>query len=192
MKLVMKKDHLKVDYFEATTEKETRNLLTIEHLNAQSILAHIEEIELLLIERKIDILCVSETWLDASIQDSFIHILDFNVYRCDHGRGGGTLIYVRNDLKVNIIFVDAEKADGIEDVWISVQHKKLPSFIIGCVYQHPKALASSFDYLSKTFKNICLRKKPVFILGDMNEDFLTPNDKIESIDTSVKSLSNNK
>ena len=162
----MKKDHLKVDYFEATTtKKETRNLLTIEHLNAQSILAHIEEIELLLIERKIDILCVSETWLDASIKDSFIHILDFNVYRCDHGRGGGTLIYVRNDLKVNRIFVDAEKADGIEDIWISVQHKKLPSFIIGCVYRHPKALASSFDYLSKTFKNICLRKNQYLSWG---------------------------
>ena len=64
----------------ATFQREIRNLLTIEHLNAQSLLAHINELELLIIERKIDILCVSETWLDTSVQDTFIHVLNFNVY----------------------------------------------------------------------------------------------------------------
>ena len=80
--------------------------------------------------------------------------MNFNVYRCDYRRGGGTLIYVRNDLKVNRISADAEKANGVEDVWISIQHKKLPSLIVGCVYRHPKALASSFDYLKATFRNM--------------------------------------
>ena len=101
--------------------------------------------------------------------------MNFNVYRCDYGKGGGTLVYVRNDLKVNRILTDVEKTDGVEDVWISIQHKKLPSFIVGCVYRHPKALTPSFDYLRATFKNVSLRKKPVFVLGDLNEDLLVPN-----------------
>ena len=107
--------------------------------------------------------------------------MNFNVYRCDYGKGGGTLVYVRNDLKVNRILTDVEKADGVEDVWISIQHKKLPSFIVGCVYRHPKALTPSFDYLKATFKNVSLRKKPVFVLGDLNEDLLVPNNKLSKI-----------
>ena len=55
------------------------------------------------------------------------------------------------------------------------------SFIIGCVYRHPKALTSSFEYLTRVFKNICLRKKPVFILGDLNEDLLVPNNRLHKV-----------
>ena len=88
---------------------------------------------------------------------------------------------VRSDLKVTNIKTNIDKIDGIEDIWISIQRKKLPSFIIGCVYRHPKAPILSFEYLKNVFKEICLKKKPVFILGDMNDDFLLPNCKLQRI-----------
>lgn len=165
-----------------STRMDVWNLLTIEHINAQSLLSQIDEIELLIKNRNIDILCISETWLDEGIKDSFVQISDFNVYRCDYGRrGGGVCIYVRNDLKVNRIEVNIDRIVGVEDVWITIQRKKLPSFIVGCVYRHPKALASSFQYLKAVFKELCLRKKPVFILGDVNDNLFESNSKLGKI-----------
>lgn len=74
---------------------KTLSTIRIEHINAQSLLGHFEEIELLIKERNIDILCISETWLHQEISSSFISIPNFHIYRCDAGRGGGVCIYVR-------------------------------------------------------------------------------------------------
>ena len=57
--------------------------LTIEHINAQSVQGHLEEIALLINERKIDILCVSETWLTPLVPDKYIAIPNFNIFRHD-------------------------------------------------------------------------------------------------------------
>ena len=70
-----------------------KELLVIGYLNAQSLLGHFNEIELMLYDNDIDILCVCETWLDSSINDKFIKIPNFNVVRFDMGRGGGSLYF---------------------------------------------------------------------------------------------------
>ena len=144
-------------------------------------MSHTDELELLIKERNIDVLCISETWLDSGIRDSFIDIPDFNVYRNNHGRGGGVCIYVRNDVKVKCITPNTENVIGIEDIWITIQHKKLPSLIIGCIYRHPKALTCSFDYIKTVLKEMCMRKKPIFVLGDMNDDLLSTKNKLSGI-----------
>ena len=52
----------------------------IEHINSQSLLGHLDEVKLLVVERKLDILCVSETWLLPSMADRFISILNFSIF----------------------------------------------------------------------------------------------------------------
>ena len=54
-------------------------------------------------------------------------------------------IYVRDDLNISVIDTGIDKCDNVEDVWLKVQHKKFPSFIIGCVYRHPKAPVDTSD-----------------------------------------------
>ena len=98
-------------------------------------------------ERQPDILCVSETWLTADVLGQHITIPDFNVYRRDTCRGGGVCIYVRNTCSVSVIEVTIDRVDGIEDLWLTVQCRKLPSVIIGCMYRHPHAASLSFDYI---------------------------------------------
>ena len=107
---------------------------------------------MLIESRTIDILYITETWLESTILDRFIAIPVYNVFRHDKGRGGGSCIYVRDDLEVKQIEtnVNREVGLGIEDVWIIVQCRKLPSFIVGCVYRHSKAL--SFNYLLESFR----------------------------------------
>ena len=120
--------------------------------------------EILLETKKIDILCICETWLYSGIRNDFINIPSYNVYREDIGRGGGVCIYVKNYLKVHEIRYCNDKQEGVESVWLSVQHRYLPSFIIGCVYRHPKASGESFNFILDTFKNLLLRNKSIFTL----------------------------
>ena len=115
------------------------------------------------------------------IPNNFVNIPDFNVFRYDKGRGGGVCIYVKDNLKVESITLNIDRHPQIEDLWITVQSHKFPSFIIGCVYRHPHASHDSFDYLSEIFKFICLKKKSVLALGDLNDDMLDSGNKIGHI-----------
>ncbi len=55
----------------------------------QSLISSLDEVKLLLIERNIDVLCVSETWLHTNTPDAYINIPNYTVYRCNNGRGAG-------------------------------------------------------------------------------------------------------
>ena len=99
------------------------------------------------------------------------------MFREDHGRGGGVCLYVKSHLKVSELSSGLQKVEGIESKWVSVQHRKLPSIIIGCIYRHPKALVTTFDYISESFKNMVLRNKPMFVFGDFNCDLLKNESK---------------
>ncbi len=115
----------------------TKGVLTIEHINAQSIQSNYEEIKLLIQERDIDVLCVSETWLHSHTLDDLIAMPNYKLFRNDGGRGGGVCIYVRNTPKTNVITLHEPARQtplGIEDLFLTVQHCMLPAAIIGCIY----------------------------------------------------------
>ena len=57
----------------AVTNK--KDFMTVEHINAQSLLEGMDEILLLTKYRNIDILCVSESWLLPDIPDVNIQVI---------------------------------------------------------------------------------------------------------------------
>ena len=129
------------------TSHKTQHII-VDHLNAQSLLGNFNQIEFMLRSKSIDILCISESWLLPELDSSFADIYGYYLYRCDGGRGGGVCIYVRETLKVTVLTPqEIVRPLHIEDLWIVVQYKKFPSFIIGCVYRHPHAIIDSFDYI---------------------------------------------
>ena len=83
----------------------------------------LDEIEIMLIVRNIDILCVSETWLTPTVQVRFINIPDFEIYRHDRGRGGGVCVYARNDLQVTLLSTEVHEHTQVEDIWLSIQYR---------------------------------------------------------------------
>jgi len=153
----------------------------VEHINAQSLLSKTNDVELLIQEREIDVLCISETWLTNDLEDKYVCFPNYNIYRQDKGRGGGVAIYVRDNLKVNPLNLTASKIDGVEDLWLSIQCRKLPSVIIGCIYRHPHASAESFKYLLDIFREISLRNKPIIVLGDLNENLLQKDNRLSKV-----------
>ena len=144
-------------------------------------MAHIDEIRLLVKERNTDVLCVSETWLIPNILDEYVNIPDYVIYRCDKGRGGGVCIYVKNNLTVTPVNTTIDKPEGVEDLWVTVQCRKLPAFIIGCLYRHPHSSMDTFNYVEEIFKFIALRNKTFYVLGDFNCNILTKNNRMNRI-----------
>ena len=57
--------------------------LKIVHLNIRSLLPKIEQIRTLLSQYKIDIMTISETWLNSYIDDKLIAILGYTLLRQD-------------------------------------------------------------------------------------------------------------
>ncbi len=137
-------------------------------------------------ERNIDILCVSETFLLPYTPDEYVNIPNYMIFRCDDGRGEGACIYVSDSLNRIPVVINNPKKLGVEDVWVTAQSKKWPSIIIGCIYRHPKAPAASFDYIQNALRAVILRKKNILVLGDVNDDLLSINNKLSRI------LKNNK
>ena len=163
------------------SQSNKKSPVIIKCLNSQSLLYHFDTIEHMLHDGNIDILCICETWLDSSIDNKYIKIQNFNVIRYDAGRGSGVCIYIRENFNYSVLSPGVDGQVGVEDIWIQVQYRKFPSFIVGCVYRHPKALVESFTYLSNVFRNILLKSKPIFVMGDFNDDLLNKGNNLNKI-----------
>ncbi len=132
-------------------------------------------------ERDINVLCISESWLSSHITDIFINVPNHKVFRCDNGRGAGTCIYPKDVLNPILINTNVPKHGGVEDVWIKVQCKIFSLIIVGCVYRHLRALATSLDYIEDVFKQVYLYNKKILILNDFIDDLIFEGNKIDKI-----------
>jgi hypothetical protein len=81
-----------------------RSFLKIISLNAQSLadFEHLISLRHVMNEEIIDILIVSETWLNDKCTDKYIEIPGYKVCRCDREgmRGGGVATYFKKDLRI--------------------------------------------------------------------------------------------
>lgn len=151
------------------------------HINARSLLNCFDEVKLLILKNEVDILCVSETWLSSDMPDRFVSIGGFNIFRTDNGRASGTCIYVRDNLFSTRLDFNLTPCEGVEETWVQVQCRKLPSFIIGVIYRHPNSSFETFRYVSDVFHKALSKGKTLFILGDLNDDLLGGYGKLSEI-----------
>ena len=143
--------------------------------NIRSLLPKIEEIRIISTMKKPDIICITETWLDSSVDSTLIHIPGYLLCRTDRNdrRGGGTAVYIRSD----IIFEDLSNLASSSNCCgseISVIH--IPHFCVFLilVYIPPNVRAQALQELHDLLVGIVddvLAKVPnhhLMILGDFN------------------------
>ena len=85
-----------VNQISIKTNKRSDHIV-IKHINAQSLIPKLDEIKLLIENEDLDILCISETWLQPNILNDLISIKNYNVFRNDNplnSRGSGACIIV--------------------------------------------------------------------------------------------------
>lgn len=80
---------------------------TLAHLNVRSLKNKLPEIETLLYNSNLDLLTLSETWLNSSTQDTIVALQNYNFYRHDRvaqhaqSRGGGVATYISTHYSTN-------------------------------------------------------------------------------------------
>lgn len=157
------------------------NQLIISHVNICSIRHKVDHVKDALFTHAIDILCVTETWLESSIDNSIITCPGYSLFRRDRSgqRGGGVAIYVRNTLRASSVNLADDHSLEVLSIAVNLntnskgnhRHLTLP---ITCVYRPPSSPVSFWtaftDYVDSLTDH--LNSTNHCILGDLNTNTL--------------------
>ena len=157
--------------------------LNIGHINIRSLRHKLCEVESIMIEQQLDILAVSETWLDNSVSDLEVHIRGTILYRRDRPcmtscscltacgpckKGGGVCLYVKETLRVSLD--ERYSHDALELLCIRCTPQRGSEILIGCIYRPPGQSVDYWDSLAAAVD--CADCEELYLLGDLNVNFL--------------------
>ena len=143
-------------------------------LNVASLVKHLDEIRLILLDKKLDVLAINETRLDSTNFDELVSIVGYNVLRADRDRnGGGVCIYIR--CHVNYTLRPDLVPTDLEAVCVEINQANSQSFIISSIYRPPCSTNEVFKKIEKLIKLIDGESKQLYIFGDLNCNMLQLN-----------------
>ena len=125
--------------------------------------------------KNIDILCVNESRL--KINQNLPAILGYDIFRRDiraNTSDRGIAIIVKSTFKIKEITIinNNERGENIEHLTISVRNNFNKSFIVACVYRHPKytstILNNDYEFFDEFLTLCCQTGKSFYVLGDCN------------------------
>ena len=158
---------------QATAAK--RSALNVGHLNVRSLMAHIDEINHLILSERLDVLCVSETWLTDAVDDRMLQFPGYVISRRDRrgGKsGGGVAIIYRNTVTAEPLRVPAATS-ALESLWLRLILKS--PIIVGAVYRPPSSPTTpAIDDLHNQLTSVLGLNLPMYLLGDTNFDVSRP------------------
>ena len=150
--------------------------LRLAHLNIRSLRNKSDSLRLEgLDNRTIDILTLSETWLDDCYEDSHVIIPGYNCIRLDRSGAkegfGGVAIYVKEGLPFRVRN-DLYSAAN-ECLWIELSRTKCRPVLICCAYRAPGFdFANFISNLEISMTKVNLEKCDFVLLGDLNANML--------------------
>ena len=124
------------------------------YFNVRSLLPKIDDLRLICSLFSPSVLCIVETWLDDSIEDSEICVQGYSIYRVDRNRhGGGVVIYVNDMFTCSVLYKGSPEFELLViSVHCSVDPR--PDFCIALFYRSPNSSHALFDTLFSTLCNI--------------------------------------
>ena len=151
---------------------------------------HLVEVTQIIIEYKLDVLTISETWLTDSIKDDMIKIDGYQFVRKDNnGDIGmqGVGMYIRDDIPYTL----RSDLDSplLMSQTVQVNSPRCAPLLITALYRHPRAKANFFNCMESQFIKLDSSKIGCIILGDFNIDYTAVQDhgsnanKLDSLST---------
>ena len=142
----------------------------ISHLNIRSLVKNIDQFRIYSHNCKFDIICLSETMLDGTIQDYEVNVNGYEVIRKDRNRnGGGVAIYIRNCISYKLR-PDLDHAN-LESITIEIFKPKAKSFLINTWYRPPGTSLDLFSDYEECITKMDYENKEVITIGDFNCDW---------------------
>ena len=143
-------------------------------LNVRSLLAHIDELRILLADRLIDVLAINETWLDSTKSDNDVYISGYQIIRRDRVDGqfddgesrGGVCFYVRDNL--NFSLCRDLSVDHLENLFIEIRKPSCKPFLVVTWYRPPSSTVDRFDLYETLVGELDAENVGYWLLGDLN------------------------
>ena len=160
-------------------------------LNVTSIIKHIDELRVLLVDHSIDVLAINETRLDSTINDNEVHISGYEIVRRDrsvNGRfGGGVCFYVR--CNINFLPRFDMSIDQLENLCIEIRKPRSKPFLVTTWYRPPDSPVDKFNYFETLVGRLDAENVEYYLMGDLNCNFgSTVMDHNSTILTSITDL----
>lgn len=150
--------------------------LKVVGLNVRSLTAKHSQIEAELTMNKIDILSLTETWLNNKVHNGLIRIPEYKVYRLDrklNKRGGGIAVYAHADLMVNASSYEQLNIldQDIESLVLKVNQKCSKPITVINVYRPPQGNQKRCTEKLREIIQSVNRLDDMIIIGDLNIDY---------------------
>ena len=136
------------------------------HINVNSLLPKIYEVNLIANKSNATILGISETKLDNTIMDSELKIEGYDLIRSDRNRhGGGVACYIKKDRHYN---VRANCPTNFENIFLDLLLPNSKPILIGILYRPPDQ-SVFLDMVSSAIADMeDFDKHEAYLLGDFN------------------------
>ena len=137
--------------------------------NTRSLLPKIPVIQAISSTTDPSIMCITETWLSPSQNNSRLSLPGYILFRNDRKfrTGGGVLIYCKSHLEPTPIS-DPYLSNFPESLWLSINSGN-EDFPLGCLYSPPSPPSREIDKLVSLFTYAStLPYKHKIIVGDLN------------------------
>ena len=131
-----------------------------------------------------DLVCLTESWLNASIDDSLVRLKNYSIARSDRAKkkGGGVAIYLRDDIPFKEDTVSHMFNNEVECLFVDLFSVKIG---VLCIYIPPHLSASSLSMVHENMTTLLdnylckFPKNRIIVLGDFNhfkvDDFCNEN-----------------
>ena len=163
--------------------KSPNEAFSLMHLNARSLIGNFDKFEILLanLRKSFSVIGVTETWLNDLTSD-LVNIPGYS-FVSNHRKskpGGGTSLYLKNNLQYKICFeCTYSNPDVIESLFVEINVPQGKNIVVGVIYRPPNQNTAVFiDELNDILINITRGNKLCYIMGDFNLDFLCYNDNV--------------
>ncbi|XP_068993484.1 uncharacterized protein [Neodiprion pinetum] len=141
------------------------------HVNAQSLVSHIDEFRGYFSSKQYHIIAVSESWLKPHIADQAVHLPDYNILRCDRTGigGGGVALYVHRSLKAKVLVCSSSAYSARPEFLIAEISSACRSKLAFSVVYRPPKIGYMSDF-EEAFLQYSQAYKSNIVMGDFNAD----------------------
>ena len=151
----------------------SNSLLSFCHFNVRSLCSSFDEFSDYVVTEQLDIVGLSETWLNKGISTSALEIEGYKLIRKDRDqRGGGVGFYINNAYKFRVLDVSSF-GDNIEQIWVSVKLGG-KNVCVGSIYRPPNEnIINCLGVLENTIISMLPNYDAVIFGSDFNVDCLS-------------------
>lgn len=160
-----------------TNNKQNKNKFNINigNVNIRSLNSGFDLFKDIISENSLDVIGITETWLQEDFPSKYVSIKDYNLVRSDRPtRGGGVGIYLKQCYKFKVYYKHENFDSGLEQLWIKINMNKY-NIGIGIIYRPPNVNVNCLREFFDILENIYLEVNSVIVLGDININLLKNN-----------------